>query len=98
MLAGDLINVLAPGNYVKASGKLHIVKAISSALTAVIYEASFQLSHVLFAAALLCALLLGLRLGKKLRRESFALAICGLVPTPVVVAFPLMLGYDLSSI
>lgn len=98
MLAGDLVNVLAPGNYVKASGELHIVKALSGALAAVIYEAGFQLGHLLFAGALLCALLLGLVLGKKLRRESFALAICGLIPTPVVVAFPLMLGYDLSSV
>ncbi len=98
VFAGDLANVLAPGNYVKASGELHIVKAISGALTAVMYEAGFQLSHFLFAAALLCALLLGLGLGKKLRRESFALAVCGLLLTPVVVPFPLMLGYDFSSV
>ena len=97
VLVGDLINVAAPGNYVKAPGELPLFKAFGDAMRVAAYEFGFQLSHLVFPAAMLVGLIIGLRLGKRLRAQSFALAMLGLLLTPVVTAFPFMLGYNVST-
>ena len=97
VLAGDLINVLAPGNYVKAPGELAIFKTVGDALRIAAWDLGFQMSHLIFPAAVLLALLLGLRYGKRLKPASFALAAAGLLLTPAVTAFPYLLGYNVAA-
>lgn len=98
-LAGDLVNVLAPGNYVKSGigGISALLEAVKNAFvfTAGRYGAFF--SRPVFLLALLAALLLGLRAAKKLRASSFALVVFALSLTPFVVAFPYVLGYHVQS-
>ena len=97
--AGDLVNVLAPGNYVKSGigGVASLLEAVKYAFvfTAGRYGAFF--SRPVFLLALLGALLLGLRAAKRLRAASFALVLTALALTPVVVAFPYVLGYHVES-
>ena len=97
VLAGDLINVLAPGNYVKAPGELPIFKTVGDALRIAAWDLGFQMSHLIFPAAVLLALLLGLRYGRRLKPASLALAAAGLVLTPAVTAFPYLLGYNVAT-
>lgn len=97
VLLGDLINVLAPGNYVKAPGELPIFKTVGDALRTAAWDLGFQMSHLIFPAAVLLALLLGLRYGKRLKPVSLALAAAGLLLTPAVTAFPYLLGYNVAT-
>ncbi len=97
MLTGDLVNVLAPGNYVKASGELTIVKAFGDAIRAVINEYALLIPDLILPAAILVLFIIGLQYGMRRRSLSFWTVILGLIFTPVVTAFPYTLGYDVSS-
>ncbi len=97
MLLGDLVNVLAPGNYVKAPGELTVFRSILDSLRIVSYEFVLIMSHLVLPIAMLMMLLLGLLYGKRLRPVSFILTFLGLILTPAVTAFPFLLGYDISS-
>ncbi len=100
VLAGDLINTLAPGNFAKnaETGGFHLGKAVTQSFAAVLQEYAFFLSHGLMLLALLIMLAVGWKCAGKLRWISFSLALIGLVLTPVVTAFPFMLGYAISDL
>ena len=99
VLAGDLVNVLAPGNYVKSS-----IGGLSSLLLSAKHTAAIVLERVglflgrpVFLLALLAALLLGMRAAKKLRPGTLVLVLAALALTPAVTLFPYVLGYRIQS-
>ena len=98
---GALINSLAPGNFAKHDlfGDVFVTKSIAAAISAAAIEMKKQLFEnglLVFAAA---AFVLGGRVpSKDLNRITFWGVIIGMIVTPAVTIFPMMLGYNAAGI
>ena len=96
---GDLINTLAPGNFVRHTsyGSASVVKALGMALLGAANEAKiliFDNGVIIF---LVIAFAMGMSCPNRLRRTTFFGTLLGMLMAPVVTLFPMMLGYNSST-
>ena len=97
---GDLINALAPGNFAKHTefGEFDVFASLSASIKAVMQESGFLLGHTAFSLFIVCAFFLGWTLNRRIKKEKLIIAVIGLLGTPFVTAFPMMLGYNGSDV
>ena len=98
-VTGDLINTLAPGNFVRHTsfGSASVVKALGVALLGAANEAKiliFDNGALIF---LVIAFAMGTSCPDRLRRTTFFGTLLGMLMAPVVTLFPMMLGYNSST-
>ena len=98
IFSGDLVNVLAPGNYVRAPGKLMILQSLHAAFKMYGLGLQFYYSRVFFLFTIILAFSLGLRYGRGRRWSVFSVAMIGLLITPIIPAFPYVLGYSIAEV
>lgn len=100
-VVGDLINALAPGNFAKRSlfGDIFIAKSIAAAISAAAIEAKTMLLENGLLAFAAVAFVMGWRSpSKNLKRITFWGVVIGMIITPAVTVFPMMLGYNAAGI
>lgn len=96
-LAGALINVLAPGNYVRHGGfgsDFSIIAVLANTFKAVWIELKWVFGETSFVCFPLLALLLGSRLRARLSLPLILTLAVGLLLLPLVTIFPVVLGYN----
>ena len=100
LVASDLLNVIAPGNYAKHSliGGLSPIRSAVVSIEIAVEEYGLLLGHFSFLAIALFAFVLGWRVCRGLKPGSFAAALVILIATPAITLFPMMLGYSGSGI
>lgn len=97
---GDLINTLAPGNFVRHTsyGSASVVKALGVALLGAANEAKILIFDNGVLIFLVIAFAMGTSCPDRLRRTTFFGTLLGMLMAPVVTLFPMMLGYNSSTV
>lgn len=101
MVAGDLINCLAPGTFAKyelGSGTPNvggnIISAVKYAVLTVAEDYADLFGGTTFMIFFLCAFLLGWALNKKIKTSQYLVILIAAALTPVITIFPMVLGYN----
>ena len=100
IVVGDLLNTLAPGNYVKygmsqgTSLLSNLPGVIFASLRAVFQGNVYLFGNTVFVAFLFAAVCIGWSANIKLSKIQTAAALVILAFTPAVTIFPVMLGYN----
>ena len=104
IVAGDLMNCLAPGNFAKyelggGTGIVgNVISAVKYAVLTVAEDYADLFGGTTFMVFLLCAFLLGWVLNKKVKNSQYLVILIAAALTPVITIFPMVLGYNDSGL
>lgn len=96
---GALINVAAPGNYIRHGGEqLHVFLILLKTVQISLQEVGWLFRETVFAVVFVFSILLGLKVKTRIYLKEFLVLVVALWWWVIVTIYPVALGYTLSDI